>query len=293
MKRIIGFIGLGIMGKPMATNLIKAGYSLVVYDSNSSAVDELISSGAEGASSSRDVAEKAQIIITMVPDSPDVRQVIMGPAGVLEGIAPDSIVIDMSTISPKVTRELASALAKRRVQMLDAPVSGGEQGSIKGSLSIMVGGQKTVFEECLPLFEVMGKNVVHMGENGAGQTVKLCNQIICGLTILATAEGIVLAKTSGVALDKMLQVVTAGLAGSNILSQLGPKMVAGDLEPGFMVDLQQKDLRLALSAAEELNTPLPGTSLVKQLFCMAQAKGKGRKGTQAMISVLETLADKD
>ena len=290
MKKTVGFIGLGIMGRPMAINLVKAGYALTVYDVDAAAVGEVVAEGARQAASSSEVARHADITITMVPDSPDVEKVIFGADGVLEGVPSGGIVVDMSTISPKVTCELAAALSEKGAEMLDAPVSGGQQGAIDGTLSIMAGGKQEVFNKCLPLFEVMGGNVVLMGGNGAGQTTKLCNQVICGLTILAAAEGVMLARHSGVDLDKMLRIVTKGLAGSNILSQLGPKMVAGDLAPGFMVDLQQKDLRLALNAAEELTTPLPGTALVKQLFCVAQADGRGREGTQTMITVLEKLS---
>ena len=278
------------MGKPMALNLVKAGYVLTVYTPKSAVVEEMVSHGAQGAGSAKEVSADSDIIITMVPDSPDVKKAVLEANGVIEGIKRGSIFIDMSTISPAVTRQIAAVLADKGVEMLDAPVSGGQKGAVDGTLSIMVGGQKEVFEKCLPLLKVMGKNVVHMGDNGAGQTVKLCNQVICGLTILATAEGIMLARKSGVDLDRMLRAVTAGLAGSNILSQLGPKMAAGDLEPGFMIDLQQKDLKLVLDAAAELALPLPGTGLVKQLFCSAQAEGKGRKGTQAMIAVLEKMA---
>jgi len=290
MKERIGFIGLGIMGKPMALNLVKAGYVLTVYTPKSAVVEEMVLHGACAAASAREVSANSDIIITMVPDSPDVEKAVLEANGVIEGIKRGNIFIDMSTISPAVTRQIAAVLADKGVEMLDAPVSGGQKGAVDGTLSIMVGGQKETFEKCLPLLKVMGNNVVHMGDNGAGQTVKLCNQVICGLTILATAEGIMLARKSGVDLDRMLKAVTAGLAGSNILSQLGPKMAAGDLEPGFMIDLQQKDLKLVLDAAAELSLPLPGTGLVKQLFCAAQAEGKGRKGTQAMIAVLEKMA---
>ncbi|MBO2521633.1 MAG: 2-hydroxy-3-oxopropionate reductase [Firmicutes bacterium] len=287
----IGFIGLGIMGRPMARNLLRAGYSLTVYNRSRGPVDELAAEGAAPAGSPAELAAESDVIITIVTDSPDVEEVIAGERGVIHGARPGSAVIDMSTISPKVARELAARLAQKGVAMLDAPVSGGDKGAREGTLSIMVGGDREVFESCLPVLEAMGKTIVHVGENGMGQTVKLCNQIICSLNLLAVAEGLAFAAKAGADLEKVLQVVTRGAAGSWMLENLGPKMVAGDYAPGFMVKLQQKDLRLALEAAAEAGMPLPGTALVQQLFRHVEAKGFGSEGTQALVKALEALGD--
>lgn len=290
MKRV-GFIGLGIMGKPMATNLISAGFPLTVWNRTRSKMAPLVSLGAHGANSPKDVAEKSDILITMLTDSPDVEEVVLGPKGVIESARKGLTVIDMSTISPLVTRRIADALEEKGVEMLDAPVSGGERGAIEGTLSIMVGGKREVFQECLPILEKMGKNIVHVGGHGMGQMVKLCNQVICGLNQLAVCEGIMFGAKAGVDLDKMMKVVTAGAAGSWQLSNIGPKILKGDLEPGFKVRHFLKDLRLIMETAGELRLPLPGTSLVDQLYSAVAAMGKEEKGVQALITVLEKLAE--
>ncbi len=290
MKVRVGFIGLGIMGRPMARNLLKAGYPLSVYNRSRPAVDELASLGAYPASSSAEVAARSDVVITMLPDSPDVRQVALGSGGIIEGAREGMIYVDMSTISPKVTREIADILGGKGVKMLDAPVSGGDVGAREGTLSIMVGGTEEAFRECLPIFEVLGSNVVHVGGIGMGQTVKLCNQIICGLNILAVCEGLAFGAKAGVDLGKMLEVVSKGAARSWMLENLAPRMLEGNLEPGFMVRLQQKDLRLALSAADEFRASLPGTALVNQLFRALEAAGMGDKGTQALVTVLWRLS---
>lgn len=286
----IGFIGLGVMGKPMAKNLLAAGYPLTVWNRTKSKMEELLSLGAAGAASPMEVAEKSDVVITMVADSPDVEAVVLGPSGVIEGARPGMTVIDMSTISPRVTRLVAEALAEKGVRMLDAPVSGGDVGAREGSLSIMVGGPEEAFRECLPILEVLGKRITYMGGSGMGQTTKLCNQVICVLNIQAVCEGLMLGAKAGVDLEKLLEVVTAGAAGSWMLSNLGPKMVKRDFEPGFRVSHQQKDLRLALSAAAELGLPLPGASLVQQMFRAVEAEGMAGKGTQALIVAMEKLA---
>ncbi len=287
----IGFIGLGIMGLPMAKNLLKGGYSLVVHNRSRKPVEELTSHGAEQAFSSREVAERTDVVITMLPDSPDVREVILGRDGVIEGVRPGMVVIDMSTISPKVSVEIANTLAEKGVEMLDAPVSGGQKGAIEGTLSIMVGGKKEVFEKCLPIFKAMGRVIVHVGGNGAGEIVKLCNQVICALNIVSMCEGIALCRKTGVDVAKMIEVVSGGLGASNIISNLAPKILAGDMEPGFKLRLQQKDLRLALQLAEELKAPLLATGLAHQIFRIAEAKGLGEKGTQALIRAYEAVAE--
>ena len=287
----IGFIGLGIMGLPMAKNLLKAGFSLVVHNRSRKPVEELVSIGANAASSGREVAQRSDVVITMLPDSPDVRAVILDGGGVLEGVRPGMTIIDMSTISPKVTKEIAEILAAKGVEMLDAPVSGGQKGAIEGALSIMVGGKKEVFGSCMPIFKAMGRVIVHVGDHGAGETVKLCNQVICALNIVSMCEGIALCRRTGVDVEKMIEVVSGGLGASNIISNLAPKILMGDMEPGFKLRLQQKDIRLALQLAEELNLPLPASGLTHQIFRIAQAKGLGEKGTQALIRVYELLAD--
>lgn len=286
----IGFIGLGIMGKPMAKNLIKAGFPLTVWNRTASKMKELIEMGAKGASSPKEVAEKSNVIITMLTDSPDVEEVILGPSGVIEGVKRGSIVIDMSTISPKVARKIASKLAEVGVEMLDAPVTGGEIGAINATLSIMVGGNYETFQKCLPIFQALGKRVTYMGPHGNGQITKLCNQIICVINIQAVCEGLILAAKAGLDLDKFLEVVTGGAANSWMLSNLGPKMIKGDMEPGFKIATQQKDLRLVFETAAELKVPLPATALVQQMFRTVEAEGLSEKGTQALIKAMEKIA---
>lgn len=290
MKKRIGFIGLGVMGKPMAMNLLKAGYPLTIWNRTRSKMEDLVKMGAAPGESPKDVAEKSDVVITMVTDSAAVEAVILGPSGVIEGVRPGMIVIDMSTISPSVTRRIAEKLKEKGVEMLDAPVSGGDIGAKQGTLSIMVGGSEEVFKECLPIFEVLGKRITYMGTNGMGQMTKLCNQVICALNIQAVCEGLILGAKAGLDLEKLLSVVTAGAAGSWMLSNLGPKIIKRDFEPGFKMVHQLKDLRLALAQASELNVPLPGTALVNQMFKAVEAAGLGEKGTQAAIVAVEKLA---
>lgn len=287
----IGFIGLGIMGKPMAKNLLNAGYPLTVWNRTRSKMDELVEAGAQPAECPRDVAQRSDVVITMVADSPDVQQVILGENGVIEGVCEGMVVVDMSTISPKVAREIAEALLRKGVAFLDAPVSGGQRGAIEGTLSIMVGGDERAFQRCLPIFQVLGKTVVHMGESGMGQTTKLANQIICVLNILAICEGLVFAAKMGLDVRKMWEVVSQGAASSWMLSNLAPRILQRDFEPGFLVRLQQKDLRLVLEAALDEQIPLPGTALVNQLFRAVEALGMAEKGTQALVVALEQLAN--
>jgi len=289
-RKKIGFIGLGVMGRPMALNLLKAGYSMIVWNRTRSKMKPLLDAGAEGANSPIEVAEKSDVVITMVTDSLDVEEVVLGPNGVIHGVHPGLIVIDMSTISPIVARKVAERLAEKGVKMLDAPVSGGEIGAIKGTLSIMVGGPKETFEECLPILKVLGTRITYMGQNGMGQTTKLCNQVICALNIEAVCEGLILGAKAGLDLRKLLDVVTAGAAGSWMLSNLGPKMIERDFKPGFKIRHQLKDLRLVLSFASELKLPLPGTALVQQMLRAVEAEGLGEKGTQATIVAMEKLA---
>ncbi len=290
METRVGFIGLGIMGKPMARNLLKAGYPLSVYSRRRESVEALIEDGATGAASPQEIAETAEVVISIVTDTPDVRQVILGPDGVLAGLRPGTVVIDMSTISPTATREIAQAVEAKGGDLLDAPVSGGEGGAIAGTLSIMVGGKQEVFTRCLPLFEAMGANITHMGPSGAGQLTKLCNQIAVAVTNLAMGEALVFGAKAGLNLEKMQQAISGGAAGSWQLSNLAPRVLERDFAPGFMVKLQQKDLRLVLQEAEHLHLALPATSLVHTLFHALETLGAGDEGTQALVKVLERLA---
>ncbi len=289
-KQRIGFIGLGIMGKPMAMNLIRAGFPLTVYNRTASRMTPLIEAGAQSAESPEEVARNSDVIITIVTDTPDVQDVILGDHGVLHGAARDSVVIDMSTISPHVTREIARKLNKKSIHMLDAPVSGGDTGAHAGTLAIMIGGDQDIVERCRPVFEAMGKTITHVGANGMGQTVKLCNQILVTVTNMAVCEAVRFARQAGVDPHAMIKATEQGAAGSWQLSNLGPKMVERDFEPGFMVDLQQKDLRLALEAAREMTLPLPAVSLVYQMFLSCQSHGENREGTQALIKAFERLS---
>ncbi|MGQ9525359.1 MAG: NAD(P)-dependent oxidoreductase [Armatimonadota bacterium] len=288
MKRI-GFIGLGIMGRAMCRNLIKAGFELSVYNRTRSRTEEAAAMGARVADSPADCARDAELVITIVTDTPDVREVLFGKGGVAETIQPGSIVADMSTISPKATREMAGQMQQRGVFMLDAPVSGGEKGAIEGTLSIMVGGDEGAFQRALPAFQAMGKKIVHVGPSGMGQTVKLCNQIAGALNLLAMSEALAFGARMGVDLEKMIEAVGAGAASSWAIVNLAPRVLKRDFAPGFMVKLQQKDLRLALEAAAEEDLPLPGTALVSQLFRAVEADGNGDLGTQALVLALEKL----
>jgi 3-hydroxyisobutyrate dehydrogenase len=289
MIKKVGFIGLGIMGMPMARNLMKAGFTVTACNRTAFKTEILASEGAEKADCPREVARVSPVVITMVSDTPDVESVIFGKNGIIEGIQPDSVIIDMSTISPQATQQMAARLKEKGVHMLDAPVSGGEQGAINAALSIMVGGEAAIVERCRPILAAMGKNIVHIGGNGAGQTVKLMNQILVAGTLNAVAEALVYAQKSGVDLEKAIDAVKGGAAGSWQLSNLAPRIVQRDFRPGFMVDLMQKDLNLVMGAADTLRVTLPATSLVHQLFYSLQASGEGRSGTQALVKALERV----
>lgn len=287
----IGFIGLGIMGKPMALNLIKAGYELVVFNRTLSKMDELIKAGAIGVNSPKEVADNSDVIITIVSDTTDVEEVILGENGVICGTKEGSVVIDMSTISPSVTKEIAEKLKKKNIDMLDAPVSGGDTGAINGTLAIMVGGKLEVLNKYMPIFNAMGKTITHAGSNGMGQIVKLCNQILVSVTNMAVSEAVLFAQKSGVDPHTMIEATKGGAAGSWQLANLGPKMVDEDYAPGFMIDLQQKDLRLVLEAASQINLPLPALSYVHQMYTSNQANGEGKEGTQALYKAVRRLAN--
>lgn len=286
----IGFIGLGIMGKPMCLNLLKAGFSVTAWNRTTAKIAMVVQAGARAAASPRDVAEKSDIIITIVTDSRDVEEVILGDAGVVHGARSGSVVIDMSTISPAVTRAIAATLAEKNIEMLDAPVSGGDTGAVNGTLAIMVGGKKSIFDRCQPVFAAMGKTITHVGDHGMGQTVKLCNQILVSVTNMAVCEAVTFAGASGVNPQIMIEATKNGAAGSWQLINLGAKMVDRDFAPGFMIDLQQKDLRLALDAVREVGIATPALALVHQLFNGNQAHGEGREGTQALVKSIERLS---
>ena len=286
----IGFVGLGIMGKPMALNLLKAGFNVIAYNRTKEKVKGIIDAGGVEGKSPKTVAENSDIIITIVSDTQDVKDVILGKDGVIVGVKEGSIVIDMSTISPSVTKEIAEKLKIKNVEMLDAPVSGGDVGAINGTLSIMVGGNSEVLEKCRPIFEAMGKSITHCGTNGMGQTTKLCNQILVSVTNMAVGEAVLFAQKSGLDAHSMIEATKGGAAGSWQLSNLAPKMVDRDFAPGFMIDLQQKDLRLVIEAAEELHLPLPALTYVHQLYKSNQANGEGKEGTQALYKSISKLA---
>ena len=289
-KEKIGFIGLGIMGLPMASNLIKDGFNLVVYNRTLSKCSQLEEKGAVVVQTPADVAKNAKMIITMVTDSPDVEDILLGEEGIMSTIKEGSIVIDMSTISPKITKELNAKLNSKGCYMVDAPVSGGSWGAIEGTLSIMIGGEKSAYEQCIPLFESMGKNIIYTGESGMGQTTKLVNQILVAGTMNAVAEALVFAAKSGADLEKTIDAVGGGAAASWQLNNLAPRIIKGDFDPGFMIKLQQKDLRLVIETAQALNVPIPGTSLASQMFASLLSKGLGDEGTQALVKAYESLA---
>jgi 3-hydroxyisobutyrate dehydrogenase len=287
----VGFIGLGIMGRPMAENLVRAGYALTVFNRTREVADSMEVELVSLADSPAQVAEKSEIVITMVTDSAAVEEVIGGPVGVIQGIKPGSVVVDMSTISPAVEKALDAELRSRSATLVDAPVSGGDVGAIKGTLAIMAGGSKEAFERVLPLFEAMGKTVTYCGPVGNGQLTKLCNQILVSVNLLAVSEAIIFARKNGLDPATMIQAIEGGAAGSWQLSNLGTKIVNQDFAPGFMIDLIQKDLHLVLEAAIAASVALPAASMVHQLFASAQAYGHGRDGTQALYQVLSKLSN--
>jgi 3-hydroxyisobutyrate dehydrogenase len=288
----VGFIGTGIMGRPMSLNLLKAGYALIVHNRTKSRAEAVLAAGASWAETPAKVAQSSDVLITCVPDTPDVRNVLLGQGGVIEGAKAGLICVDMSTISPAATKEMGQVLRDKGVTLLDAPISGGEIGAIEGKLSIMMGGPKDAFEKVRPVMEVMGKAVIHCGPLGAGQMTKLVNQVMVIHTIMSIAEGLAFAEKAGLDPETTWQVTSAGAAGSHSLKVLGRKIIDGDLKPAFMVDLQQKDLRLVMECADELKQPLPGVALAKQLLAVLQAQGRGRDGTQAMADVIRQLGKK-
>src|SRR5438067_6486922 len=290
MPDTIGFIGLGIMGKPMAHNLLKAGFAVVVHNRHQEVTDELVATGASAGDRPQEIAASCDVLITMLPDAPQVEEVLLGSEGVIEGAHAGLIVIDMSTISPTVTRTLADRLAERGIAMLDAPVSGGDKGAIAGTLSIMVGGDEATFQRCLPIFQALGKTVVHVGESGAGQVVKACNQIVVALVIEAVSEALVLGSKAGVDPAKILQVLSGGLAANRVMELRGASMLAHDFTPGGRVRFHHKDLGFALETARKYGVSLPVTALVDQMFASLEEKGRGDLDHSALLTYLEDLA---
>ena len=291
MSEKIGFIGIGIMGKGMSANLLKAGFDVVVWNRTKSKTEPLVEQGAAVADSPSEVAAQCDIIITCVSDTPDVEAVILGEDGVIHGVKEGALVIDCSTISPYATREIASKLNEKGVKMLDAPISGGSEGAARGTLSIMVGGDADQFERAKRIFEAMGKTITHVGGQGAGQTVKLVNQILVVGNMLATAEALLFAQAGDLDLQKTLDAVTGGAAGSWMLANRGPQCIVRDWRPGFTIDLQQKDLRLVLEAADQMGVPTIATSLIFNLYRTLQQQGLGSEGNHALIKALEKMTN--
>ncbi len=289
MERI-GFIGLGIMGRGMVANLQKTLPVVTVWNRTAGRTQEFVAQGAQAAASPAALAAQSDVILICVSDTPDVEAVILGPEGILSSIQPGTLVVDHSTISPRATRELAARLAEKGAAFLDAPVSGGSEGAAKGTLSIMVGGEATDVERARPVFETYGKTITHVGPVGSGQMVKLVNQILVVINELAVCEGLLFAQAGGLNLEKTLAAVTGGAAGSWMLANRGPQMIARDWRPGFTIDLQQKDLRLVLEAADELGLPLIATSMVFHMYRALQSQGLGSEGNHALVKALEQMA---
>ena len=289
-KPIIGFIGLGIMGKPMARNLLKAGYPLVVHNRSRAAVDELSKEGAQIATSSAEVAARSEVVITMLPDSPDVEFVYAGENGVFAGVKPGCLLIDMSSISPIVARKLATEAERRGCDMLDAPVSGGEAGAISATLSIMIGGKTSAVERAMQIFQTLGKNIVHVGGTGAGQVTKAANQMVVGTTIAIVSEALVLAAKAGVDPAKVRQALLGGFAQSKILEAHGQKMLEHNFKPGFRIRLHEKDMKIALAAGSEYGVPLMVTSQVAQIMTAMKSMGNGELDHSGIVKFVEELA---
>ena len=290
MPEKVGFVGLGIMGKPMARNLMQAGYDLVVHNRSRGKPEEL---GAEVVESPREIAERVGVVFTMLPGPPEVREIVAGRGGILEGASEGSLIVDMSTSSPVLARELALSARERGVGMLDAPVSGGDVGAEEGTLSIMAGGSEQDFGRAKSLFEVMGKTIVHVGEVGAGQTVKACNQIVVALVIEAVSEALVLGSKAGVDLAKVIEVLSGGLAGNKVMEVKKQKFVSHDFEPGGKVEFHLKDLGIALEAGKEYRVPLPVTAVVDQMFGALVAKGRSGWDHSAVLTLIEEWAGHD
>jgi len=288
----IGFIGLGIMGKPMLRNLRKAGHELVAYDVFAASVDAVVGEGVERGSSCKDVAERTDVVITMLPDGPEVEQAVLGPGGVLEGAHKDLILVDMSSISPLVSQKVGAACTAKGIAFLDAPVSGGEPKAIDGTLAIMVGGDQATFDKVEPLLKLMGSSAVLTGAVGAGNVTKLANQIIVAGNIAAMSEALVLAESCGVSSEVVFNAIKGGLAGSTVLNAKAPMVIARNFKPGFRIRLHQKDLRNALLTAESKKVALPLTSLVQQMLIALMNRGSGDLDHSAIVTFIEEMAPK-
>ena len=290
MSESVGFVGIGIMGGGMVRNLAKTGLKPRIWNRTRSRLDEFVAEGFEVAEDPAELAAASDVVITCVSDTPDVEKVVLGERGVIEGVKAGSLVIDMSTISPRATVEVGRRLAEKDVHMLDAPISGGSEGAAKGTLSIMVGGEAEQVERAMPFFHAMGKTITHVGPLGAGQKVKLVNQILVVVNALAVSEALLFAQAGGLDLEKTLEAVIPGAAGSWMLQFRGPQVVKRDWRPGFTIDLQQKDVRLVLEAADQTGVPVLGTSLVFNLYRTLQAEGLGAEGNHALVKALERLS---
>jgi len=290
MSKKIGFIGLGIMGKPMSKNLLKAGYDLTICDINAAAVAEVVALGAKAAATAKEVAAQTEIIITMLPNSPQVKAVVLGENGIIEGVRPGTIVVDMSSIAPLAAQEVAKELAAKNVEMLDAPVSGGEPKAIDATLSIMVGGKQAIFDECLPILKCMGASAVLCGEVGAGNVTKLANQIIVALNIAALSEALVLATKSGVDPETVFNAIKGGLAGSTVMNAKAPMMINRKFDPGFRINLHIKDLNNVMETAHEVGVPLPLTAGVMEILQSLKIDGEGNSDHSAIVKYYEKLA---
>ena len=290
-KSKIGFIGLGIMGKPMAGHLVDAGYELVVHNRNRDAVNELVGKGAAAAHSGKEVAEQSDIVITMLPDSPDVESVALGEGGIIEGAHEGLIFVDMSTVAPSVTTQVGEVLAEKGVKSLDAPVSGGDIGAQNATLSIMVGGDEDTFNAVKPLFDIMGQSAILCGPLGAGQTVKACNQILVAVTIAGVSEALTMGTKAGVDPIKIVQVLSGGLARCGVLENRGERMINGDFDPGFRIRLHYKDLNIIQKTSNDFGVPLPVTSEVFELFKTAMVKGRGELDHSGLLTVVEDMSN--
>ncbi|VBB07470.1 3-hydroxyisobutyrate dehydrogenase signature [Lucifera butyrica] len=286
----IGFIGLGIMGKPMSKNLLKSGYDLLVMNKSQHAVAEVVAAGAKTAATPKEVAEQTDVIITMLPNSPQVKEVVLGKGGVMEGAKKGAVVIDMSSIAPLVSREISRKLAEKGIEMLDAPVSGGEPKAIDGTLSVMVGGKKAVFDQCYPIMKAMAGSVVLTGEVGAGNITKLANQVIVALNIAAMSEALVLASKAGVEPELVYQAIRGGLAGSTVLDAKAPLVMDRKFNPGFRIDLHIKDLSNALETSHEIGVPLPLTAAVMEMMRALKVDGLGAADHGSLVQYYEKLA---
>jgi 2-hydroxy-3-oxopropionate reductase len=290
-KGVVGFVGLGTMGREMALNLLKSGYAVHAYDVRKEAIDDLVTQGATGAQSLADATRDADIVISMLPDTPQVEEIVYGEGGLLTAPPQGRLFVDMSTISPVAVRRMHADLKAAGVAFLDAPVSGGPVGAKNASLSIMVGGDSDAFLRAEPSFRAMGTTITHVGEVGAGQTVKLCNQLVCAINLQAICEALALGRASGVDLNQLRNVLLGGSAASWMLDKLGPAMIAGDASAGFRIDLMLKDLRLVHEQALSLSVPLPGTALVTSQYVEARAHGEGTNGNQALFRVYDRMTN--